>query len=110
MQKGTDWKFILQGISVIIEHSLRRIGQEPPPEIVESTLEMDRHQKNHKIDPGPETNTKKKNQQIWITEIIKIGIVSSDLGFGYLIIELSCFSGIRVDHLYFTTQILNREV
>ena len=60
MQKGTDWKFILQGISVIIEHSLRRIGQEPPPEIVESTLEMDRHQKNHKIDPGPETNMKEK--------------------------------------------------
>ena len=60
MQKGTDWKFILQGISVIIEHSLRRIGQEPPPEIVDSTLEMDRQQKNHKIDPSVETNMKIK--------------------------------------------------
>ena len=64
MQKGADWKFILQGIWVVIEESLRRIGQGPPPEIVESTLEMDwRPQKNRKIDPAPERNMKTKTNK-----------------------------------------------
>ena len=52
---------------MIIEHRVRRIGQEPPPEIVESTLEMDRRQKNHKIDFSPEGNMKMKTNMNYKT-------------------------------------------